>query len=820
MTTRTTAPAPFMHSPTLQSHDVVSGLGSAPRELLETCLALFEDSTLQQRLSERIGALTKVRLGQPLAGDDTEAILSSLQQRVLQWRQAPVADEELRLVVWMRLREAFNLPPLTFGTLRAARAAADDLVAATVRSIQPAGLESAKRWAGIGEQRALPDSLDALARQTLDELVIKVMQADDEAGAAAREVLLRQMKERVARLDEDSRGRLLTAINAREFNDDAIRTMLMTGGGLATFGGAVSMAGFSAYILAAQASAFIPLVSGPALVSLVAVLSNPITIVLATAGMGWWATRSANQKIQSAIAMRVISLLALSGIAGGDAGLRAMTQVFPLLPRVRSAGTLNPKVLASYQAEWETIAPASRDFMPLAPHTAQLMDRPIPGRLAQDRWERLLRKDDGAAQDMAAMSALTLGELAYHIHSLDPAVMAAADFSRVADLSDPIVFAAFAHAIERLGERSQLGAISNLKGYVAEQVVAGQLVQQGHVVDFPDTSNQAGWDIAVDGVKFQVKNAADLDLLAGHFDKGYEYPILANSEVADLLAKAAEQGRAPEWANQVHFVEGYSQDAVQQLTNQTLDAGDAMLHPHVPVFAVTLSAIRQWARYSSGQVSGSQAVQEVLVNGAVSAGLAVVGNYAGVAIGLLVFGPAGALVLGSALPIVSRTQVGAVRKAADAVTKGGLYQDWQREASECLQRLIAVLVPKLNEKIKRVQARAMGPGLGYMGDYLRWRAAEDVRFLHECQLRLNGMQSDQRLSVEDAGERLLVWLSTCTLHPATYQKELQRWLEVLASRPTIGQNLGQIKSKAVSVGRDFLTGLKAGYDEQRSKKNG
>ena len=644
------------------------------------------------------------------------------------------------------------------------------------------------------------------------------MQADDDAGAAAREVLLRQLKERVARLDGDTRTRLLKAINAREFNDDAIRTMLLTGGGLATFGGAVSVAGFSAYILAAQASAFIPLVSGPALVSFVAVLSNPITIVLATVGMGWWATRSANQKIQSAIAMRVISLLALTGIAGGDAGLRVLTQSFPLLPNVRSAGTLDHKVLASYQAEWETIAPASRDAKRLAPQTALLMERPIPGSPAQDRWEHLLLRDSAAAQDMVAMSVLTLGELAYHIHSLDPAVLAAADFSRAADLSDPIVFAAFAHAIERLGEGSQLGAISNLKGYVAEQVVAGQLVQQGHVVEFPDTSNQAGWDLAVDGVKFQVKNAADLDLLARHFDKGYEYPILANSEIAELLAKAVDQGRAPEWADQVHFVEGYSQDAVQQLTDQTLDAGDAMLHPHVPVFAVTLGAIRQWARYSRGQVSGSQAVQELLVNGAVGAGLAVAGNYAGVAIGLLVFGPAGALVLGSALPIVSRTQVGAVRSAAETITKGGRYQAWQSEASESLHRLVAVLETKLVDKIKQIQARAMGPGSDHLGEYLRWRVAEDVRFLHECQLRLKTLQGDQRLTAEDAGERLLVWLSTCTLHPATYQEQLQRWLEVLSRRPTLEQNLGEIKDKTTSVVQNFWSGLKAGYNEERSKK--
>ena len=44
---------------TLQAQDIVSGLGLARRELLATCLALFEDSTLQQRLSERTDEVLK-----------------------------------------------------------------------------------------------------------------------------------------------------------------------------------------------------------------------------------------------------------------------------------------------------------------------------------------------------------------------------------------------------------------------------------------------------------------------------------------------------------------------------------------------------------------------------------------------------------------------------------------------------------------------------------------------------------------------------------------------------------------------------------------
>ena len=308
----------------LQSRDLVAGLGAAPRHLLATCLALFEDGTLQQRLSERIDALGKRWSSRGHRGQeegDAAAMpspVASLQQGVIDWQQAPVPDDDLRLLLWMRLREAFGLDASTFGSLRSAGTAADDLVATLLASLQPGLLDKAKAGLGL-ETRTAPDSLDALARQTLDEMLAQVMQGDDAAHATARQALVADVRQRVSQLDPAVRAQLLEAIGARELNDDAIRTILLTGGGLASLGTAVSVAGFSAYILAAQASAFIPLVSGPALVSFVAVLSNPVTIVLATLGTGWWAARSANQKIQAAIAMRVIALLALNGLTAGNA---------------------------------------------------------------------------------------------------------------------------------------------------------------------------------------------------------------------------------------------------------------------------------------------------------------------------------------------------------------------------------------------------------------------------------------------------------------------------------------------------------------------
>lgn len=803
----------------LQARDLVAGLGVAPRHLLATCLALFEDGTLQQRLSERIDSVGKKlsSRGNGRPEGDAAAMpspVASLQQGVVGWQQAPVPDDDLRLLLWMRLREAFGLDALTFGSLRSAGTAADDLVATLLASLQPGLLDKAKAGLGL-ETSTAPDSLDALARQTLDEMLAQVMQGDDAAHITTRQALVADVRRRVSQLDPAARAQLLEAIGARELNDEAIRTILLTGGGLASLGTAVSVAGFSAYILAAQASAFIPLVSGPALVSFVAVLSNPVTIVLATLGTGWWAARSANQKIQAAIAMRVVALLVLNGLTAGSSGLRGMAQAFARVSELERLGTLPREVRERYRSDWALICPAHRGAVALRPEVARMMERGLPGQPEADGWVRVMREGDGARSDMAAMSALTLGELLYHLHVLNPQVLQAADFSRVPDLSDPLEFTAFAHAVASLGADAQIGAISNLKGYVAEQVVASQLVQQGHIVEFPATSNEPGWDVMVDGIKFQVKNAADLSLLEHHFER-YDYPVLANAEVAGMLAQAEEKGQLPDWASQVHFVEGYSQEGVLHVTENTLDAGDAVLHPQVPTFVLVLSALREWQRYSMGQTTASLALQEVIINGSVRAGLAVAGNFAGVTIGLLVFGPAGGLVLGSVLPILSRTQSERAKALADKVVRGKGYMVWQEQACQAHRTLVERLESGLKDKAERLKSRTgIGPDLAK--NYVAWRLNDELRFLRETWLRLQAISQGAESDIEVAAKKLLLWLSTCTLHPAVYQVELLHWLQVMDRRPTLGQNLAERGQSGVRGWRDLVTGFKSGWEEGQSK---
>jgi hypothetical protein len=336
---------------------------------------------------------------------------------------------------------------------------------------------------------------------------------------------------------------------------------------------------------------------------------------------------------------------------------------------------------------------------------------------------------------------------------------------------------------------------------VAERVVASQLVQQGHTVRFPEDSNQAGWDLEVDGIHFQVKNAADLSLLEHHFER-YDYPVLANAEVADMLTSAEENGSLPAWAEHVHFVEGYSQQGVEAITDQALDSGDAMLHPHVPAFAWLLASMRGFDRYRRGQVTGAQAVQDVIVNGTVRAGLAVAGNYVGVGIGLLVFGPAGGLVFGSVLPVLSRTQSERAKRMLGRLMGNKRYAGWDREAREALGALSRALHAGIQRKIQKLE-RSDPPAAFDVGKYLAWRRDEDLRFLREAGLRLQAIEADAALAADQVAAHMLKWAATSTLHPVLYQRELAQWIRVQERKPSVEEHLTDGATSVANLARSY-----------------
>jgi hypothetical protein len=119
----------------VQPIDILSGLGAADRPLLSACIALFEDSTLARRLSQLYGQVkgsAPAWLRQVWEVREIENVAASVQSRVDFWDSGDWSDDDLRLIAWIYLREAFALPERLCLSERGAARICDDLAAAAI----------------------------------------------------------------------------------------------------------------------------------------------------------------------------------------------------------------------------------------------------------------------------------------------------------------------------------------------------------------------------------------------------------------------------------------------------------------------------------------------------------------------------------------------------------------------------------------------------------------------------------------------------------------------------------------------------------------
>lgn len=774
--------------------DMLAGLGKADRELLATCLALFDDSQLQHRLarlsdqaSEHLSKWGK-KLKQPhqeapsaLPEPEVQAAARELSERQSHWRASPHSDDMLRLMLWIRLRQALKLPAQLSTTYRGCGYLADDLAARLIHVLDPPGLvNSGRRWLhqqGWLEKGEYANSLTDIVMPVLDELLEKALVDEQKRpDRYERRQLLAQAVSSLGQLDAEEYQQLLDDTRVDRTNDTALRNTLLLGGSLGAISTSVGSAGFSAYILAAQASAFIPWISGPGLVSFVSVLSNPGTILAATGLGGWWLMNRARDKVDVALSARVVAMLALNGLQHGRSGLSGMLHSFTLTPYLPRSEGLSDKKIEAYRAEWKLLAPlATKPRSEPSKAVIRAMATPLDTPLAEpDLTENDEPTTGYERNNLAAMAALTVGDMVYSAGAVDPNVVAAADFIHEANIDAGLSFARLAERIIESGQAASLGSVSQLKGYVAEQAVASELAAAGHTVSLPDTANNPGWDLLVDGQPFQVKFHASLDGLRQHFDQ-YNYPVIANTELIEKIPD--------EWRDQVFFLDGLSNELVEQITRESLAAGADMLAPNVMPAAGAISTTRALLAYQRGRLTGKQALEQVMLDGMVRLGLAGSGSVIGAGVGLTLFGPAGAPAPKTQAPVFSQMLTPRVTRLLRDKVKGDAYHHWENTAQEHLTALQQRILTSLRHKRDQLRVKLNACPSNMLGDYLRWRLEDDHYFTLECQQRLQTLKAESWPQPEQRLAEILRIIAVSGVHPATYQAELNAVSVHLEHRP-------------------------------------
>jgi hypothetical protein len=539
------------------------------------------------------------------------------------------------------------------------------------------------------------------------------------------------------------------------------------GGGWAGFAAVVGTSGFTPYILAAQLSAWVPLVSGPMLTSFLAVLVNPVMLVAGLASIGAWTVIQGGRNVRSQLAARLVTLLALRGLAPGEGNARELSACFR---KVARAGHCGEEETARRVGEIESLLGRR---IPAAPAGTP------PGEWSSVAFEKRF-SDLG---ETLVVAGLTAGELLYRAAAIDPEVLAAADFSRAVDIDSCLALSA----------NSDLwltqGAKIALRGYTAEQVVMARLLEDGHAVEVAVESNTPGFDLLVNGDQVQVKCGQSLDLLREHFTKYPDIPVIADR---DLAVKAAES--AADWAGMVTTVEGFELPLVEGLVERSVAAAEGLADPHVPLIAIATGAVRGAWKVWSGAIPITDLPPALALDAGIRALLSTAGGKAGAVVGLVLIGPAGALILGPLAGAGALMGAGVTRELID---RNLLRSDWHKQAMraacdlheavhEALSQRVALLVRRAR-RLRHAEANSAP----VMATWVYGRAMEDAIAAAESLLDLRSPKT-----LNDAMALALI-CNRLTPTNAAALRARARLISVLTDRPTLAQG---VRSGAEFIG--------------------
>lgn len=169
---------------------------------------------------------------------------------------------------------------------------------------------------------------------------------------------------------------------------------------------------------------------------------------------------------------------------------------------------------------------------------------------------------------------------------------------------------------------------------------------------------------------------------------------------------------------------------------------------------------------------------QIILDGAMRVGLTVAGGFVGKTVGWLVFGPAGALVLGPALPVLSQTQTTRVIDSVVCVLPD--YVGWAEEVSASIDNLVRRLEAALEAKTAILRTKYQSLGRGVLDRCVTTRIEDDARF---CENRR--CASNRRWRLRTANARL-------RSSPGYRTRDLRNWFRsVIGERHTSGSS-GQL----------------------------
>lgn len=736
---------------------IAAGLGLADRREICGFLAMLEAAGTIEIL-KGLATAVQDKLRKPAGPVADQVVLTSAGLF-----KSTTSDEALRHRLWFELCQALDLPaqlPLSSRkthvdvaamghrvaevlkpSVLAARHAVDDVDAGRIGKFgRKLRRTLPEKWSGPTDGLSFPDIVVSELKSMMNGLIQAERDGslDPEVAAAIR------------------KGQAVMASAA------------VTSGGWAAFATVVASSGFAPYIAAAKLSALIPFVGGPALVSLLAVMSNPFTVVAGVAVLGYGAIHGQSTAVRATAAARISVMLAIRGVEDQDDGIASLVTCFRGLHRISHAE------LAHLRPE------QYREMVNRVRHIEQRLATKLPPAVAAapGNWGQPLQSDgNNSATDAFLAGALTAGDMLYHTAAIDPAVLAAADFSRTLAIENPLELAIHVSAFVTRG--AKIG----LRGYTAEQLVMARLIDQGHVVELAASSTMPGFDLVVDGNPVQVKCGENLSLLHEHFAKYPDIPVIADIG----LAQMAEVSDAP-WAHLVTTVDGFDLDYVRTIVDQSLDAASSLADGVLPLYALIVGGSRAAAKAWKGEISVEDLPAWLVLDLSIRGGLATAGQIGGAFVGLLAIGPAGALILGPVAGVAALFGSGKVHGVVDRAIRTEWHANVMAAATDLQQAMTRALIQQINllieRRLKLPQTRQNMPP-----ELMTWL---DRRMLDDVIWAWENMDESQSVTTQRRAMELLIEASTGDRASTEVMLSRAKLKALISTKPTTASSLSRI----------------------------
>jgi hypothetical protein len=365
---------------------IAFGLASADRETLATLLSLFEESDFPALIFDSGRDL--VDSVSDWFGDELEKDREKqdrhFEKRILEAREGilkeAVSDSNLRLRLWLHLRNALDLDPdLTFSSsgIENISEPFEKAISNVVLSMneseefQKLPFFSTDYWekrkdkvVDIFKGKQKPSlSLQEVVSQNVLKLLVASGKTD-EIPPEVRAKMLQEVKEKISSADAELQKVFLKGGNIEDLSEEAALKLIASGSGLVGVGVAVELAGFSAYIMAAKASAVIPFVGGKTLVSSLAVLSNPLFIIPVLLGGGVLLAGSVKDKILASFAVTAVTTLVLRAVGERNEDADELVSTFKrstkLIGNSRLQEYMDIKNKGESKEFWDTASSVSR----------------------------------------------------------------------------------------------------------------------------------------------------------------------------------------------------------------------------------------------------------------------------------------------------------------------------------------------------------------------------------------------------------------------------------------------------------------------------